>query len=351
MVLIVRHGKKRGRDRPYMQLFLDHVRRHRPGLFDCLHLHETGGALPGLDGVRAVVFWLADPLREWYRSCFEEAVAIAAEARSRGTPMVNPPEALSNTIKSAQAKLWREAGIPTPEIRPFATLKELRTILSDGSYPLLIRPDQGHRRPEALRLCRTRSEAGRLDLQEIEYPGAVVQLVDVREGFRRADPDSILARYYHKKRALIFGPVVRTDELFFSNNLVVKSGTCTFRVYADHPKWLSRIGVGPRIRAEDRPLIEADIDYWRKGSEHQELFRRAADVLGIQWMALDYADLADGGVVLWEANPYFAVPPLDNMYLIRARMMDRRRLGLYECASDFLQNLLSPSGGPGTPPR
>jgi hypothetical protein len=348
MILIVRHGEGRGRDRPYMQPFLDYVKGRRPRLFDCLHLHETGGALPNLDGFRAVVFWLADPLREWYRSCFEEAVMIAAEARSRRIPVVNPPEALSNAIKSVQAKLWLKAGIPTPEIRPFANLEELCEILSDGGYPLLIRPDQGHRRPETLRLCRTMGEVGSLDLQEIEYPGAVVQLVDVREGFRRADPDSILARYYHKKRALILGRVVRNDELFFSNNLVVKSGTCTFRAYADHPKWLSRIGVGPRIRAEDRPLIEADIDYWRKGIEHQELFRRAADVLGIQWLALDYADLADGGVVLWEANPYFAMPPLERMYLTRARMMVRRRFCLYECAGDFLQDLLSPPGGPDT---
>ena len=115
-ILIVRHGKGRGRHRKYMRAALNHQRHNRPELFRRLIFHATGKPTPSWDGVGAVVFWLGDPLREWYPACYQEAVRLADEARSRGARVVTPPEALSNSIKSTQARLWAEAGITTPPV-------------------------------------------------------------------------------------------------------------------------------------------------------------------------------------------------------------------------------------------
>jgi hypothetical protein len=101
-----------------MEPVFEALARRSPALAARVRIHETGAPAPSLDGVAAVVFWLADPLRERFPACFEEAVALAAEARRRGVPIVNPPESLSNTVKSRQARRWREAGFDTHQAPP-----------------------------------------------------------------------------------------------------------------------------------------------------------------------------------------------------------------------------------------
>ncbi len=98
-------------------------------------LHTTGSAAPALDGVAAVVFWLADPLRELYPDCFAEASHLAAEAEKRGIRVVNRPESLSNTIKSKQSELWQAAGIPCAPVATFGSLAELSLRLATATFP------------------------------------------------------------------------------------------------------------------------------------------------------------------------------------------------------------------------
>ena len=114
-LLIVQHGPGRGRLYDFRRHVLEWLEAEAPGLWPRIRLHETGGPPPRLEGVRAVVFWLADPLRELYQADYAEAVVIADAVRASGGTLVNPPEALSNSIKSVQSRLWREAGIPCAE--------------------------------------------------------------------------------------------------------------------------------------------------------------------------------------------------------------------------------------------
>ncbi|MGH9198322.1 MAG: hypothetical protein ACRD1T_21635, partial [Acidimicrobiia bacterium] len=127
-VLIVRHGEGRGRgaNPNYMHRALDHLQLMRPDLHRRLVFHYTGNPSPSLAGTVAIVFWLKNPLRVGYPACYEEAVRIAEEARKESIPLINPPDALADFNKSRQGRLWRAAGIPTPEVERFETLESLR---------------------------------------------------------------------------------------------------------------------------------------------------------------------------------------------------------------------------------
>src|SRR5512146_2158218 len=93
VVLLVRHGPGRGRLDNYGNGWLKRLARTGPDLRRRIRIHETGsGDSPSLDDVAAVVFLLADPVRELYPACYAEASAIAAAATARGIRLVNPPD-------------------------------------------------------------------------------------------------------------------------------------------------------------------------------------------------------------------------------------------------------------------
>lgn len=91
MILIVRHGQARARLYPYLDAVFQYISAFYPGLYKKLLFHETGSPLPHLNGIKTVVFLLADPLKEMYPSCYEEARAIARDARSLNLRIINAP--------------------------------------------------------------------------------------------------------------------------------------------------------------------------------------------------------------------------------------------------------------------
>ncbi|HEY4484915.1 MAG TPA: hypothetical protein VI702_01135 [Nitrospiria bacterium] len=344
MVLIVRHGTGRGRIFRYMQPALDHLQRSRPALYAQLCFHETGASPPPLDKIRAVVFWLADPLREQFPACFQEASALHSLARERGIPTINPPEALSNSIKSVQARLWRESGVPTPDHRRFETREELRRALNEVRFPLIARPDELHSQI-GMRICRHRGDVEAVVDDRFGFPGTLTSLVDVREGYRESAPGTVWARYYHKKRALVLGRIVLANEVFFSRQPIVASQTCTFGWYDRGRVSLGRLA--PWLPWERR-CLEADRDFSEAGPVHAELMRKSVSALGLAYAAIDYADLADGGVVLWEANPYFYLPSLQEMFLPGPRRIKARHEAVFEAVGNFFQDLLDGNSPPET---
>src|SRR5712692_7888008 len=83
-VLLVRHGPGRGRLQNFGNGWLKRLARTRPDIRRRIRIHETGsGASLSLDDATAVVFLLADPVRELYPECYAEASAIAAAAAAR----------------------------------------------------------------------------------------------------------------------------------------------------------------------------------------------------------------------------------------------------------------------------
>ena len=334
-VLIVRHGPKRGRLEAYFQDGLDHLNRTRPELHACLAFWGTGMAPPDLDGVRAVVFWLGDPLKEMYPDCYRDAMQVAEAARARGIRLVNPPESLSNSIKTRQSQLWRAAGVPTPAAHAFSSVDELAVLVERMTLPVMVRPDQLHAQA-GIRVCNTKDKAIEAARRLLPVPSLVVELQDVRRSWKQKDPRSIYARLFHKKRCFVLGPRVKTGHVFFSTIPIVATQTCTFS-----PQWRRSKGLteAPLPGTPDVLCVEADNAFGNGMPEHADLFVRAAEALGMAFTAIDYSCDADGGVVLWESNPYFFLPPLRVSMMPVARQSATRYAAIHDAVGRFLSDL------------
>jgi hypothetical protein len=333
-VLIVRHGKGRGRreSHKYMNQVLRHFREERPDLYRRLVFHHTGSPTPRLTGIGGIVFWLREPLR-LFPACYEEAVRIAEEARQRAIPIVNPPESLFDFSKSFQGRRWREAGIPTPDVERFETLENLRNAVERLPFPLVLRGDERHCQTD-MHVIRDGGELLKLDATVLIFPYAVSPLIDVRLGYRD-EPRSPYARLFHKKRLIVANGAIQTKHVMFSYQPIVGSRTSIY----------NKAGRGSLLETAfllwplHRHCVAQDLAYWQQKTEHSALMLKACDALGLGFAAIDYSNLSDGTPVLWEANPLFGLPRLRNIMLPGRRRAVERISSYYEAICRFLCEL------------
>jgi hypothetical protein len=336
-ILLVRHGPGRGRLPGYVDPVLARLAELEPALHRALRFHYTGSPPPDLAGARAVVFWLGDPLRELYPDCFEEASALEAQARERGLRIVNPPSALSNSIKSVQARLWLEAGVPASPCLPFASRAELERALAGLAFPVLLKGDRMHSQ-DHMHFCRSPEEVRALPDAALPLPGIVTPFVDTREGYAATRPGTIWARLYHKKRVMIFGDAIQARHVFFSENPIVGLTSSLGRTgRKSRRRHLVRIF---GVWGDRRAMLEEDYAFFRSQGEAADTMLRAARALGFGYAAIDYSTCADGGVVLWEANPYPAIPGPGNYVLPRERRFEERFDALCRGYAGFFARLL-----------
>jgi hypothetical protein len=313
--------------------------RRSPELAARVRVHETGARPPSLDGVAALVFWLSDPLRERFPACYAEAETIVTEARRRGIRIVNPPEALSNTVKSRQARRWRESGIETPAWVRFEKLEELHPLARELGFPLVIRSDEEHSR-RGMRLLLGARDVVALREADLWLPAAAAPFYDLRNSWRARDPESPYAQLHHKQRVYVLGTRVRTEYVYFSSSPFVSSKSSSFRRLDRLPRWARRLAL---LRARERRAIEEDVAFWRHGSAHEALMRRAVEALGLSFAAVDFGVRGDGSVILWEANPYPSLPALSRTRLVELRGGAERIAGTHRALGDFLLGLLGPA--------
>jgi hypothetical protein len=342
-ILIVRHGPGLGRFVRYGERTLDWIRRHDPVLAQRIVVHETGtGVLPTTAAAAgAVVFWMADPLRERYPGCYSDAAEIAELAGRRGARVVNPPAALSNTIKSTQARLWEQAGVPCAAGRRFTERTELEQLLDTMPLPVIVRPDLLHAQ-QGMRVCHTRAEALAAAERCGRFPGAVVPFIDTRESWLRHDRSSIWAQLYHKRRVYVFGDIVVPCHIFFSTSPIVAWAGSTFSRYDG---WGSLAQPLAYLRRRDRETVAADIAFSRTQPEVPVLMRRAAAALGLEAVAIDYSTFLDGSVVLWEANPHPSIPGWRHTGMPLVRRTWPRLERIYSATATFFRSLLHDSIG------
>jgi hypothetical protein len=298
-------------------------------------IHETGGSGPSLEGVGAVVFLLADPLRERYPDCYEEAKRVADEAQARGLPVVNAPDALSNTIKTVQASRWQAAGVPCAACVPYRNRAEFEAAIARVPLPVIVRPDLLHAQQFTFQ-CRTREEAASLGEAQLRYPGVVVQFIDTRAGWDTRAPGSVWHRYYHRCRAYVFGDRVFPQAIYFSDGPIVSSETSTFHEYKGWGMLKSPL---LRLRPAVRQTVIEDVRYADGPPDAPALMSRAVRSLGLDFAAVDYARLGDGTLTLWEANPHPSMAVWRHMALPVARRLRRRWNVSYDGALDFLEGL------------
>ena len=352
-ILIVRHGQGRGPVRqsplprsvlalmvgsPFrrprdMDGFLDHLAHREPALRQRIAVWETGSPPPDLENVRAVFFRLQDPLRERFPECFREANEIAQQARRAGIRVLNPPDALSNSIKSVQSKLWRAEGIPTPEAVAYESFDEMLAVAERVAFPALVRADQQH--GWNLILVDSPGELARLDRDRIAVPGCLVPLVDTRESYRQSAPESEYAKFYHKKRVWVVGDRVQPGHVFFSRSPLVWCRTSTFSHYKSlNPvrRFRGRLACGKHLGL--------DYDFFRGREPAEALLRKAARVLGFDVAAIDYSTFADGRIVLWEANPCFFQEQWPIDILRHQRRTDERHSACNDAIGDLMRELV-----------
>ena len=335
-ILIVRHGEGRGRIPEFMRPAIRYVADYHPGLHRQLALHETGKWLPSLDDVQAVVFMLADPLQELYPECYEEAEGLARWARERGYPVVNPPDALSSSIKSVRARLWADSGVPTPPCDRFASREELLAILESKRFPVLIHGDW-EPAENGVRLCRDIEEARAIPSEALVCPGVVTPFIDTRESYREAGRRDIWALLYHRKRILVFGDIVTANHAYFSDGPIVNSVNSTFAALRECNPRIRRV---MKYRKPYWDSLRAEWEFVTGELDQPELMLRAARALGLGYLAIDYSSYADGSVVLWEANPYPWLPSWRMAMLPGERQMQARFTIVYERFASFLRSLL-----------
>lgn len=353
-VLFVRHGRGQGPARAYrsrsallkafvagapmhppeyMAGMLDYIQREHRDLRARITTWETGSAFPSLENISAVVFLLKDPLKESFPKCYEQAMRIAEDARSAGIRVVNPPDNLSNSIKTMQSRIWHDAGVPTPKTIAFETFEEMHARGVDVEFPLLLRADWLH--CQQMMVVDDRKAFLSLRPDQVALPGCLVPLIDTREGYRQSDPDSEFARYYHKKRVWVVGERVQPAHLFFSSSPIVGSKTSTFAHYRSaNPIWRFTKNLAAKRH------IALDRAYFHGSEPNGEMFVRAVQALGLDIAAVDYSSYSDGRVVMWEANPYFALEHWPWDVLERQRDVKKRHLACYDQMRDLFLSLI-----------
>jgi hypothetical protein len=187
----------------------------------------------------------------------------------------------------------------------------LRAVIEHAEYPIVLRFDAGHWQ-RSMFVCGSKESALRA-LPKVRFPAAVLRFINTRASWRLQEPGSLMARYFHKKRTMVFPSAVINNHLYFSTVAVVGSRTSTFKSAVD--------GEPPQDIDE---MIEADIRYSLSPPEHPDLMQAAVRALGLDSAAIDYSCFADGRVVLWEANPYFALPHWSQAMLPRRRRLAER---------------------------
>jgi hypothetical protein len=331
----------------YGEHILEWLRIERPDLAHLVRLHETGTVPAVLDDVCAVFFWLGDPLEILYPDCFGEALAIEVEAEQRSIRILNRPTALATFGKDVQATRFEEASVPTPPALLVAGADELERCADRFGYPLLIRGSRSFGQ-EGTRIVRSRGVIRSLGVGDLPQEAIVTPLVDTRgrpAGSRKGD---LWTRYYHRKRALLIGEECVPYSLFFSPHPVVSQDTS---VYGRYDSWQARLRPygwpgrrGLRLVRQAmglRRAFELESEFAGAAVEHEDVLRRAAAALGLEFLAFDYASLPSGELMVWEANPYPYLPSARGHVLGKSRRSEERTRGVYEAFAACFESLLA----------
>ena len=350
LLLIVRHGSGRAFPNEFLLHVLEHVGKTDPKLRRSIISHDTGNGEPSLEDVGTVVFALRDPLKQRHPDCFAEAEAIAARAAAAGISIVNSPQALSNTAKSVQAQTWADAGLVAPSHVVFSSEKDLLASVDDLAYPIMLKSNEFHRQ-QGMCVCRDPADVRKaVAAQELQAPIAAASLIDTRQGYAKTQPSGLWAKFYHKKRSVVLGDVVRSRHVLFSRHPIVSLRTCTLsesrkRKYSAKSRWTfvnELLAMGTWLRGDQvtSRFIDEDNAFFFSSPEEPELLRRACQVLGLEVATVDYSMQATGEIVLWEANAFCTLETPERFLLPEERRYAERRRQILDDVSLYLSRLV-----------
>lgn len=340
-VLIVRHGPGRGRLEGYCDHVLEWIKRERPETYGRVRLHETGSGGASLEGVAAVVCWLADPL-EHYPGCLEEALRIESEAGEREIPVLNRPSVLASYGKAYQAERFAAGDVPSPPARILHDREDLDRCAEDLGIPILLRRNFSYSRQD-ISVIRSRRDLSSARFDDSSRSTVASPLLDTRAG----PTGSLWSRYYHKKRVVLIGDHCVQDSLYFSRRPLVARETSVYQDFQDRRRWLrSRGRVGRRAARwlgksrRLREAVAAERGYLESELPDVSVFRSAGRALGLEFVAFDYAQAPGEPPLIWEANPYPYLPSAKNNVMRRERAAEFKVDRLCRAFADCIESLL-----------
>jgi len=349
LLLIVRHGSGRAFPDEFLLQVLDHVGKTDPELRRSILTHNTGDREPSLAGVATIVFALRDPLRQRHPVCFAEAEAIAARAKAAGIRIVNSPQALSNTAKSVQAQTLADAGLTAPSHVVFSSEEELLARVDELAYPIMLKSNESHRQ-EGMCVCSEPTDVRKaVAAQELQAPIAAASFIDTRRGYATTRPGSLWSRFYHKKRSVVLGDVVRSRHVLFSRHPIVSMRTCTLsnmrkRKHSTKSwKFVNALVVmGTQLwdPQATQQSVDEDNAFFFSSPPERDLLRDACQRLGLEVATVDYSTQATGEIVLWEANAFCTLETPDRFLLPEKRLYAERRRQTLDDVGLYLSRLV-----------
>lgn len=265
--LIVRHRKYQ---RTFFDVITKWVAANLPELSPLFNVRDLPVRIRDWSPYALHVPWLQDPVEEWCRKTYDQALNIAHECDARGIPVVNRVDRLANATKFRGAQLMQAVGVHTPRMAPIADRREFEQSLNGLTLPLFIREDWGHSR-NVFRVDHA-ADLARIPWDTFTRPVAI-EIVDV------CNPRDGLYRKYR---------YVAAGELGVSHHVQTSYD------------WITR-GENRVITSETR---EEELAYITRPDPNHDLLQCARRALGLDLVAFDYGYAPDGRMIVWEANPF-----------------------------------------------
>ena len=264
-VLAVRHPARMA---GFHDPFLLWLARNFPALRRQVQLALLPAADVAVQGLGVLVPWLQDPVEAWSTAALRQACDLVERCAGQGIAVVNHPARLVHAGKRSTAERLAAIGVRTP--RSLA-IDPARPEAARAALPgtILVREDWHH-------------GAASLYLP----PDASIE-VDAVAGFRRPI-------------AVEFVDTRGVDGLFHKYRCLVAGDHAITMHHLAAPEWEVR-GDNKRTTAD---LLAAEARHIRMPDPHRSVFQAARRALELDFVAFDYACLADGGIVVWEANPF-----------------------------------------------
>jgi hypothetical protein len=264
-ILVLRHGRNNWN---YNEHFLAWVATHAPAALERFELRRVPSPVAVHAGHCLLVPWLQDPLRERFPRLHAQTKALELACAQRGVATVNPPDALSNAVKTRAAEIIRSVGVRTPRMVPITDVTGFLDSLSGLRPPFIVRENDRHGGPMFL----------------IEQPDALAHVP-----FARLSAP-IGSEYVDTRGA---------DGLYRRYRYVAIGDRGIPRSLRISTSWESR----REMRVFNAATHAEEHAYLERPDPNHDALQRARRALGFDVVAFDYAYDTTGALVVFEPNP------------------------------------------------
>lgn len=233
---------------------------------------------------KSIAFYYHDPLKGLYPQVYAYAKKLESFCLEHQIQLIQKPDALSNTGKSMQLHLLKEAGIRVAETRTISSTADIH-FFTERQLPFYIRYDLGHDSQGQYvqgpfnnnKDFELRFQASQFHKQHHLKNMVGIEWIDTRcnDGLYRK------YRVYATPTHAIKGFVTQSDAWYIHGNNAHKHS---------------------EAHAKQAAYLSTELS-----SNEVELFTRVSQALSLDFCAIDFAYLPSGEMVIWEANPHPAL--------------------------------------------